>query len=122
MKIKITENKLMSLVNEAVNRILSEAGNLYGTDSEGNTFTNSEKTWRGVPGTTFIWHGEWSDPEVIYKGQSFNETDLEDYLWAEYKELCDCDGKKALNDADFDKFCDVPTCIEALESSLPYDE
>ena len=31
------------------------------------SFTN--KPWRGVPGTKFIWNGEWADPEVEYDGE-----------------------------------------------------
>lgn len=39
-----------------------------------------EKWYRGVPGVGFIWHGEWSDPEVTYKGHSFCYWDLDEAL------------------------------------------
>lgn len=47
-----------------------------------------EKTYRGVPGSIFIWHGEWSDPEVLWKGISLNVNDIEDGLWYSYKDGC----------------------------------
>ena len=45
-------------------------------------------TYRGIEGTHYIWHGEWSDPEVIYKDCSLNAHDIEDLLWQRYRELC----------------------------------
>lgn len=47
-----------------------------------------EKTYRGVSGSIFIWHGEWSDPEVLWKGISLNVNDIEDGLWYSYKDGC----------------------------------
>ena len=47
-----------------------------------------EETYRGVPGSTFIWHGEWSNPEVLWKGISLNVNDIEDELWYSYKDDC----------------------------------
>ena len=47
-----------------------------------------EETYRGVPGSKFIWHGEWSDPEVLWKGISLNVNDIEDELWYSYKDDC----------------------------------
>ena len=49
---------------------------------------SSEKLFYGVPGVKFIWHGEWSDPEVEYEGEVYNYYDLEDALYAEYNEIC----------------------------------
>lgn len=45
-------------------------------------------TYRGIEGTRYIWHGEWSDPEVIYNDCSLNAYDIEDLLWQRYRELC----------------------------------
>lgn len=47
-----------------------------------------KETYRGVPGSTFIWHGEWSDPEVLWKGISLNINDIENGLWYSYKDDC----------------------------------
>lgn len=43
----------------------------------------------GIYGIEFIWHGAWSDPELIWHKKSFNYYDLEDTLWSYYKEECD---------------------------------
>lgn len=67
---------------------ISEAGHLYGHYEDGTPFTNSKDTWRGVKGTTFISHGEWSDPEIWYKGKELNASDIEDGLWSWYEEEC----------------------------------
>ena len=55
---------------------------------------NSKKnTWRGVQGTRYIWHGEWSDAEILYNGEELNSSELEDYMWEEYKIECEENGK-----------------------------
>ena len=77
----------MRLMNEN-KQYISEAGHLYGYDEDGTPFTNSTDTWRGVKGTTFISHGEWSDPEIWYKGKELNASDIEDGLWSWYQEEC----------------------------------
>lgn len=40
----------------------------------------------GIPGIKFISHGEWSDPEVEYKGYTFNYWDIEDSLYDLFKQ------------------------------------
>lgn len=40
--------------------------------------------WYGIPNIGFIWHGEWSDPEIEYKGKRINSTIVEDTMWYEY--------------------------------------
>lgn len=47
--------------------------------------------YRGIPNIESVWHGEWADPELIYKGHSFNYWDVEDALWGDYVEQ-ECDG------------------------------
>lgn len=74
----------------------------------------------GVPEVEFIWHGEWADPEVEYKGNTYNYYDLEDSLWVDYKEE---KGENA-NDDDFEKWVKdhqdlVYSTLEILE---PLDE
>jgi hypothetical protein len=63
-----------------------EGGHLYTKDTDGNVYTTSKETWRGVPNTTFVSHGEWSDPEIIYQGCSLNYYDVEDLLEYNYQE------------------------------------
>jgi hypothetical protein len=104
--IRLTESDLHRIVKESVNRVLrenkvrtnrktiKESGHLYGHYDDGTPFTNSKDTWHGVPGTTFISHGEWSDPEVWYDNEEINASELEDYMWAEYQYECQERGKK----------------------------
>ena len=40
-----------------------------------------KKWYCGIEGITFIWHGEWSDPEIGYKGYAFNEPTFVDGLY-----------------------------------------
>lgn len=45
-----------------------------------------QKWYCGIEGVTFIWHGDWSDPELGYKGYAINEPSATDGLYAEYFE------------------------------------
>lgn len=92
--IRLTESELKHMISECVKRALNEGGHLYHKDENGNIMTNSKETYRGVPGSTYIWHGEWSDPEVIWKGVSLNVNDIEDSLWNSYKDMCEENGEE----------------------------
>lgn len=48
--------------------------------------SNNGKLYCGVPGVEFIYHNEWSDPEVAYEGKLYNVVDLEEGLLYLYKE------------------------------------
>ena len=96
---RLTESDLQRIVKESVKRILrensrrksrmiKEDGHLYHKDEDGNVWTNSKETYRGVPGSTYIWHGEWADPEVLWDGVELNVTDIEEGLWYSYKDDC----------------------------------
>ena len=57
------------------------------------------KLYCGVPDVYFIYHGEWADPEVMYKGKYFNlPVDVETPLWSEYEECCEEFGKKTTDE------------------------
>lgn len=97
---RLTESDLQRIVKESVKRILrensrrksrmiKEDGHLYHKDEDGNVWTNSKETYRGVPGSTYIWHGEWADPEVLWDGVELNVTDIEEGLWYSYKDGCE---------------------------------
>jgi hypothetical protein len=45
-------------------------------------------TYRGVPGTEFIWYNEWADPDILFEGETYNYWDVEDGLWQLYCEDC----------------------------------
>ena len=60
-----------------------------------------DKAWfYGIQGIEFVWHGEWSDPTLIYKGREFNYYDIETPMWEIYKEDCE----EAGTNADEDEF------------------
>lgn len=48
-------------------------------------------TFYDIPDTEFIWHGEWADPEIEYKGELVNyyaiEDSLYDFFRDEYKDV-----------------------------------
>ena len=111
--IRLTESDLHQIIKESVNKILNEGGHLYHKDEDGNVWTNSKETYRGVPGSVYIWHGEWSDPEVLWDGVELNANDIEESLWYSYEEYCDENGEKPTEDG-FDEW--VKT--EDIESYL----
>ena len=87
----IKENKLNT---RSRNRVIRESGDLYGHYDDGTPFTNSKKRFHGIPGTVFIYHGEWSDPEVWYDGEEYNASMFEDTFWDMYKVECEEEGKE----------------------------
>lgn len=74
--------------------------------------TNSTDSWHGVEGSTFVWHGEWSDPEIYfdYDGEQyvFNGSEMEDILWSYFKEYCEENGLNPdeQDDEAYDKFAE----------------
>ena len=40
-----------------------------------------EQWWFDIPGAKYIYHGDWSDPEVVYKGFSLNFWDIQEGLY-----------------------------------------
>lgn len=57
----------------------------------------------GIYGIRFIWHGAWSDPELVWHKKSFNYYDLENTLWSMYQEECKENGVASGED-DFSKW------------------
>ena len=90
------ESILHRAIKESVKKVLREGGNLTWQDDEGRMHTNSKDTWYGVEGSTFVWHGEWSDPEIYfeYDGEQYvlNGNEAEDWLWYNFKEYCEENG------------------------------
>lgn len=87
--IHLKESELKNIIAETVKRFICEGGHLYWQDDNGTIYTNSKEKYRGVPGTTLVWHGENADSEIFYKGESINFNDVEDSLWYQYKEDCE---------------------------------
>ena len=62
--------------------------------------------YRGIRGVHMIWHGEWKDPELSYKGKVVNYFAVEDTIWEEYKEDRQIKGLLVVDDAtEFTKYC-----------------
>lgn len=59
--------------------------------------------WHDVPGAKYIYHGDWSDPEVQYMGFSFSYWDVEEGLLNEYRE----EHPEDKNDKGFDDWFDT---------------
>lgn len=56
--------------------------------------------WYGIENIGFIWNGEWSDPEIEYKGKRINATIVENTMWERYRDDCEMFG----TNADIDRF------------------
>lgn len=120
--VKINEAQLKQIVTESVKKVLKEtAGHLYWKDDEGNPHTNSKDLYRGVEGAIFVYHGDWSDPEILYKGHSINYWDAEDSLWNNYKEYCEENNIQPTED-DFEeyvnKYEDVASTLDEIVWAL----
>jgi hypothetical protein len=75
----------------------------------------------GIYGIQYIYHGEWSDPELIWHKKSFNYYDVEMPLWECYREECDENGTKP-NDNDFSAWVKKNAYLarEYLQNLLDY--
>ena len=85
---------LDKIVAESVKKVLNEGGHLYYKDEDGNVHTNSKETYRGVPGSVYISHGEWADAEILWDGVELNANDVEEGLWYSYKDDCEENGEQ----------------------------
>lgn len=60
---------------------------------------NENKLWCNVPDVYFIYHGEWSDSEVMYKDKLFNlPMDVITPLWSYYEDYYNENGIKEINE------------------------
>ena len=55
--------------------------------------------WYGIEGIGFVWHGEWADPEIEYKGKRCSCYTVEDTMWQRFREEC-----PEANEDEFDKY------------------
>lgn len=56
--------------------------------------------YRGAEEIEYVFHNEWSDPELIYDGKSFNYWDIEEALWGEFCEIVSEDTGLSVMDID----------------------
>lgn len=80
---------------------------------------NNNYYWRGCEGIHQIWHGAWSDPELMSDGYVANYWEVENYLWynflEDHPEFTDRDsGTTECEDA-FDDYCqDNLACVKNI--------
>lgn len=44
--------------------------------------------WHGISSILFYFRGEWSDPQIKYRGKFYNANIVDDYFWDLYVEEC----------------------------------
>ena len=113
------KDSLNRVIKESIKRVLREGGHLYHKDEDGNIYTNSKESYRGVPGTTYIWHGEWSDPEILYKGKALNANDVEESLWYSYQSYCEKEGIEPTEEG-FDEWLDADYVQSELDDYIAF--
>lgn len=42
---------------------------------------SKDKSWYGIPSIKFVWHNEWADPEIEYRGKRCSCYVVEDTMW-----------------------------------------
>ena len=42
--------------------------------------------WYGIPSVELVWHGEWGDPEIYYRGKYYNAYQAENELYAIWRD------------------------------------
>lgn len=119
---RLAESKLRGMINEAVRAALNEGGNLFIQNDDGSITTNAKETYRGVKGSVFIDHGDWSDADIYWKGELLNVNKVEDGLWFEYERECRKKGNEATED-DFERWLEErgPSYIASHLDDCLYD-
>ena len=79
------ENLFENVVNEDVisKMTLSE---LKAVADILDIYNEKKPDWFDIPGIKFIWHNEWSDPELQYEGKLVSCTDVQDTMWERFYE------------------------------------
>ena len=87
----------------------------------GRMMTEDKDTgWHGIRGAKFIYHGDWADPEIVYKGVSLNYYDVDEAAYDVYKEehpkSDDVSEREYVNE--YEDWLDTPEGKNALECAL----
>ena len=78
--------------------------------------SKEEDNWYGIKDAKFIYHGDYSDPEVEYKGVSLNYWAIQDGLWEVFK-----DENPEGTEKEFDKWMETHPEEVKSELDLQYD-
>lgn len=78
--------------------------------------------WKYFNEAEFIWNGEWSDPELLYKGKNFNAYLIKDAMVESFDEYALEEGIES-NEKNFTIYCDnnqdmIRELFEAEDESL----
>ena len=105
----ISDDDYYNMIEQIDNEII----NTYSSDEIDNaekvlkamsliTESEGKPNWYGIPGIKFIYHGDWSDPEIECEGLVYGiyDTGIEDAMFAELKEEL---GREP-TDAEFQKY------------------
>lgn len=60
--------------------------------------------WYGIKDVKYVWHGEWSDAEILYKGNLINSTIIENSMIESYRDYLDENNIIDDNYDNFDKY------------------
>ena len=95
-------------------KYVSESGRLFKTNKGHILLFKESEGWFGIPNASFIDHGSWSDPEIIYDGISLNYYDVEEMLLDEYRG----EHPEDTEDEGFDDWMGEPDTKESIQSVL----
>lgn len=98
------ENKAQILRDYGVK---AEAKECNGKKCRKHDIKRIEEGWRGSDEIEVVSHGEWADPDLVYKDYTFNYWDIEDALWDNFLEETghkDSESEDPKVEAEFDKY------------------
>ena len=84
-----------------------EAKECKGKSCRKHDLKKIEEGWRGSDEIEVVSHGEWADPDLVYKDYTFNYWDIEDALWDNFLEETghkDSESGDPKVEAEFDKY------------------
>ena len=79
--------------------------------------------WCGLQDVGFIFHNEWSDPELEYEGKRINANEIEDSVWSTYEEFCE-ENKSDVSEQGFVEYVkeNQDEVYELLNNAIEEDE
>lgn len=86
---------------------IEEAKKCDGKKCRKHDIKRIEEGWRGSDEIEVVSHGEWADPDLVYKDYTFNYWDIEDALWDNFLEETghkDSESEDPKVEAEFDKY------------------
>lgn len=112
---QIIDDIYESLFNDMYKDVSDYAENKAEEEETDESLTESKKKchrcknegYRGSEDVEFVSNGMWSDPDLVYKGYTFNYWDIEDALWSEFLEETghkDSESEDPAVESEFDEY------------------